>query len=189
MQKLIVFSDVHKKIEILDYLRNKYSDNVKICLGDCEMNESDYENYLDDFIFVRGNSDKHFRSEMKKTNTYEGIKVLERSSDNLVPTEMLIKCEKMKLLLCHGHMIVKNTNDYRKDKKADVLLMGHTHHFEIGLDDKDVVRVINPGCSNSRKVRDVDANWEKKPPSYIELVLDNGNIAEIAKMEYPKELI
>lgn len=189
MQKLIVFSDVHKKVEILDYLRNKYSEDVKICLGDCEMEEEDYQKYLDDFIFVRGNSDTRFHTTYDKQNTYQGIKVLDRSSDNLVPNEMLIKCEKMKLLLCHGHMIVKDTNEYRKDKKADLLLMGHTHHFEIGLDDHDVVRVINPGCSNSRKVRDIDVNWEKKPPSYVELVLDNGEVKEISKKEYPEEFM
>lgn len=188
MQKLIVFSDIHKKVEILDYLKNKYKDDVKICLGDCEINEDQYLMYLDDFIFVHGNSDIHFKKEIDKKFEYEDIKILEKSSDNLIPDEMLIKCEKLKILLCHGHRIVKSVNEYRKDKKADLLLMGHTHHFEIGYDSKDVIRFVNPGCSNARRVRDVNVNWERNPPTYVELTLDNGEIIDVSKMEYPKKL-
>lgn len=188
MQKLIVFSDVHGNERIFDYLDKQYPDEVKICLGDCQLDQLFIEEHMDDYIFVRGNSDIHFRSKMNELHTYKGITILNRSSDNIVPTEIMIECENMKILVCHGHLIVKEIEDHRKEKGADLVLVGHTHHFDIQLDKKDIVRVINPGCSNAHKVRDIDANWNRKRPSYVELVLDNGKILEVEKMEFPKEL-
>lgn len=187
MKKLIVFSDMHGRYDIFEYLVKTYPDEVLVCLGDCEMNQNFYEENIEKCIFVRGNSDVHYPVHQENPQKYDGIKILERSTKNLVPKEILIECEGMKILLTHGHMFVKDPNLYRQEKGADLLLKGHSHHFKIDLDDEDNARVIDPGCSNARKVRDTDSNWNRKPPSYIELILDNGNIVEVNQKYYPEE--
>lgn len=142
--KILVFSDSHGKRDRIDsvikeHLKFGGIDRV-FFLGDGlnEILELEKSYPQLTFEYVKGNCDDVLITGKDKANSIY---------------EKLVEVGKFKFLLMHGHRYdVKSAYQYAADhaieKKADVLLFGHTHHAEdITIDGTNGghIRMINPG--------------------------------------------
>ena len=142
--KILVFSDSHGKRDriesvIKEHLRYGGIDRV-FFLGDGMRELHDIEQSYPSLVFdyVHGNCDDSFTTHAERMNALY---------------EKTVDVGGFRFLLMHGHKYdVKSEYQYAADhaieKKADVLLFGHTHRAEdITIDGSfgGHVRMINPG--------------------------------------------
>ncbi len=156
--KYLIISDTHKFLNNAVDLIEKLKPDYCIHLGDIAQDCDDLENIFprQKFIFVKGNNDVWLR-------------------DNRFPDERCFELEGKRFFVCHGHKFhVKSSLDYlksaAKEKKADIVLFGHTHKKYI--DKSDTMVILNPGGYSS----------------YGLITIENGIIAAIVK-EYDKNEI
>ncbi len=142
--KILVFSDIHgNTIRMTDAIRTHRLhggvDRV-FFLGDGTDDAISVMKKFPDipFDYVSGNCDEFF---------------LSYSQREFLVTEQLVTAGGIRFLLAHGHKLFVKSQyqfaaNYAIQKKADVLLFGHTHQAEditIDGDHGGHVRMINPG--------------------------------------------
>ncbi|MGN1345559.1 MAG: metallophosphoesterase family protein [Eubacteriales bacterium] len=142
--KILVFSDIHgNTVRMTDAIRTHLThggvDRV-FFLGDgVDDAIKVMKNFPDlPFDYVYGNCDEFFLSYVQR---------------DFIETERLVVAGGLRFLLVHGHKLFVKSQyqfaaNYAIDKKADVLLFGHTHQKEDVMVDGDRggrVRLINPG--------------------------------------------
>lgn len=143
--KILVFSDIHgNTVRMTDAIKTHLAhggvDRV-FFLGDGmdDVISLMKKNFSDlPFDYVSGNCDEFY---------------LSYSQREFLVTEKLVTAGGIRFLLTHGHKLFVKSQyqfaaNYAIDKKADVLLFGHTHQKEditIDGDKGGHVRMINPG--------------------------------------------
>ncbi len=146
--KILVFSDIHgNTLRMTDAIRTHLKhggvDRV-FFLGDGLDDANAIMKKFPDIPYdaVSGNCDEFF---------------LSYSDREFLVTEKLVTAGGIRFLLAHGHKLFVKTQhqfaaNYAIQKKADVLLYGHTHQREdvtIDGDNGGHVRMINPGACDS----------------------------------------
>lgn len=150
MKKIIVLSDTHGDVNIIENILSENEYDYSVIAGDYVCNSS-YINSKFDFV-VRGNND------------------FDTNKD-----EIFFEIEGIKFCLQHGHLIGSywhlDNYEYMKNvldnKDVDVLIHGHTHiskifEYERGL-------VINPGSTTYPR-----GNSKK---SYAIITIDNKKVS------------
>ena len=133
--KYLVLSDTHGytniAINLIENLKPDYCIHLGDMAADCE--ELEYIFPRQKFIFVKGNNEFFLKSPA-------------------FPDERVFELEGKTFFVCHGHKYhVKSGPELlmraAKEKKADIVLYGHTHAKKLLW--QDDVLVLNPGsrCS------------------------------------------
>ena len=126
MGKILIVSDSHGSIELLQELKRRHMEEVDAMIhcGDSEL--SDHDAALEGFITVAGNCD--FRGDF--------------------PEEAEISLEGKKIVVVHGHRHSVKAHlmglaYLAEEKNADIICFGHSH--ELGAEMARNVLYINPG--------------------------------------------
>jgi len=146
MIEIVVVSDNHGKIEVLEEIIRKHPHaDCYIHCGDAELPEA----YLEHFVMVSGNND-YFTS-------YPPLQVL-----TIAP---------LKILVIHGHQFISSKRKEKLVEKADSLgcnlvLYGHSHVYD--YENRDGVALVNPGS--------LRYNRDGTPPSYALIHYQDGEM-------------
>ena len=139
--KYLVISDTHGYVNVAINLILELKPDYCIHLGDMAADCEELERIFprQKFIFVKGNNDVWLRN-------------------NMFPDERFFELEGFNFLLTHGHKYhVKSGIDFlkqkAKEKKADVVLYGHTHVKNL-VWDNDML-ILNPGSRTSYGVIEI----------------------------------
>ena len=140
--KYLIISDTHGYITDAADAIKKHSPDYCIHLGDMAKDCEDLEAMFprQKFIFVKGNNDMWLRN-------------------NMFPDERFFELEGKNFFVVHGHKYyVKQGLEFLKkaasEKKADIVLYGHTHIQNIENDGK--IFVLNPGARGKYALLTID---------------------------------
>lgn len=142
--KIVVVSDSHGKIEILERIKAKHTDaDIFIHCGDSELPPE----YLEGYIAVQGNNDIYF--------DYPELRIL-----NLPD---------FKLLVIHGQQFSSFNRKKRLAEKAislgcKAVCYGHSHVYDV--DELNYVHLFNPGS--------LRYNRDGSQPSYMIVYYEAG---------------
>ncbi len=140
--KYLIISDTHGYITAACHAIKKHSPDYCIHLGDMADDCQDLEGIFprQKFIFVKGNNDMWLRN-------------------NMFPDERFFELEGKNFFLTHGHKYhVKFGLDALKktasEKKADIVLYGHTHIQKLEEDGR--LFILNPGARGKYALITID---------------------------------
>lgn len=162
MERILIMSDSHGKINPMVYAIKKEQPDRIIHLGDCLADAEHIRGLFEDIPMncVPGNCDC-----------------------SMLDAEQMIEIEGVRILLCHGHtynvkMGLLNISLAAVEKGVDVVLFGHTH--KVFYDWHNGVRLFNPGS--------IGAPGYQIPPSYGILTIDSDTGTIELKTAYIEEI-
>lgn len=144
--KVIIVSDSHGKVGILDDIVNCHADaDMFLHCGDIEEDPQDFPMYR----IVTGNNDFYFD----------------------LPDELVIPAGKHKIYMTHGHLLsFRHRHDdlvkKAKEHGCDIACYGHSH--VAALEKKDGIMILNPG--SLWRARD------SRGPSYAILQITDNHV-------------